>query len=263
MPESITFVVTEPFEYSPPAVWERIVYSSDLSELFMPLGTYYGVGPSFFADDKQIDFTVYLAPDVTVPCWLVTDSKGSLVGAYGIQSCIGSRTGAFESTWVVSVPDEIKHLFGQITRVVYWRSNRGYAWWKKQYPDWENMESVSLQYRGWSQFYETPHPEDKPLRTSDRVFSAYGERIGVTPVSNGTKVEYPLPRIEYQMVVHVDLLNNRQMKVYNLDGSLLCDSALLDWIQHPEFTDAVYADLTVKRDMFWTRRTLCEEETAT
>ena len=112
MSESITFVVTEPFEYSPPAVWERIVYSSDLAELFMPLGNYYGVAPSFFADDKKITFKVYLAPDVTVPCWLVTDSTGSLVGEYGIQSCIGSRTGAFESTWVVSVPDEIKHLFG-------------------------------------------------------------------------------------------------------------------------------------------------------
>lgn len=254
MPESITFVVTEPFEYSPPAVWERIVYSSDLTELFMPLGNYYGVAPSFFADDKQIKFKVYLAPDGTVPCWLVTDSTGSLVGEYGIQSCIGSRTGAFESTWIVSVPDEIKHLFGQITRVVYWRSTRAYAWWEDQYPDWIERESISLQYRGWAQL---------PLRTSGTVFSAYGERIGVTPVSYGTIVVYPLPSVEYQMVVHVDLLNNRQMKVYNLDGSLLCDSALLDWIQHPEFTDAVYADLTVKRDMFWTRRTLCEEETAT
>jgi len=248
MSGSLTIVVTEPADYTPAGVWELIVYSSDVAESFLPISKY-GVS-TIFTTSAGLHITFYGwrwgSTSTTLAQWVVYDDD-SFYEKYDVLSCVGEKTGQFESTWVISVPDEIEALFDDIVRVSY--RNVMDSWWSQAVPNWRELETFTLTTRN-----------GVPLRTSGGVVPSRGIELGIAPDYTYGSARYVVPQVEYQMTVHVAFATDIQLRVYRPSGGLLFDSEQLSWQEDTERTNAVFAQLGAPTpDVFWTNRVLCEE----
>lgn len=247
MSGSLTIVVTEPVDYTPAGVWELIVYSGELSQTFLPIGQY-GVAMIFTTSaglNIGFDSTAWDSASTTRSRWEVYGDR--FYETYDVLSCVGEKTGQFESTWVISVPDEIEALFDDIVSVSYVKVL--YAWWGSAIPNWRELETFTLTTRGWV-----------PLRTAGAVVPSRGIELGIAPDYTYGSARYAVPQVEYQMTVHVPLATDIQLRVYRPSGGLLFDSEQLSWQEDTERTDAVFAQLGAPTpDIFWMQRILCEE----
>lgn len=247
MSGSLTIVVTEPVDYTPAGVWELIVYSSAVAESFLPIGQY-GVATIFTTSaGLNISFDGWAedSASTTRAQWVVYGDR--FYETYDVLSCVGEKTGQFESTWVISTPDEIEALFDDIVRVSY--RNVMDSWWERGVPNWRELETLTLTSRN-----------RVPLRTSGGVVPSRGIELGIAPDYTYGSAKYAVPRVEYQMTVHVPLATDIQLRVYRPSGGLLFDGEQLSWQEDTERTDAVFAQLGAPTpDIFWTQRILCEE----
>lgn len=248
MSGSLTIVVTEPVDYTPAGVWELIVYSNDVAQSFLPIGQY-GVATIFTTSaglNIRFDGWAWNSASTTRAQWVVYDDD-MFYEKYDVLSCAGEKTGQFESTWVISTPDEIEALFDDIVRVSYVKVL--YAWWGSAIPNWRELETFTLTTNGWV-----------PLRTAGAVVPSRGIELGIAPDYTYGSARYAVPQVEYQMTVHVPLATDIQLRVYRPSGGLLFDSEQLSWQEDTERTDAVFAQLGAPTpDIFWTQRILCEE----
>lgn len=248
MSGSLTIVVTEPVDYTPAGVWELIVYSTDVAQSFLPIGQY-GVATIFTTSaglNIRFDGWAGNSASTTRARWVVYDDD-MFYEKYDVLSCVGEKTGQFESTWVISTPDEIEALFDDIVRVSY--VNVMSSWWGSAIPNWRELETFTLTTRGWM-----------PLRTAGAVVPSRGIELGIAPDYTYGSARYAVPQVEYQMTVHVPLATDIQLRVYRPSGGLLFDSEQLSWQEDTERTDAVFAQLGAPTpDIFWTQRILCEE----
>lgn len=248
MSGSLTIVVTEPVDYTPAGVWELIVYSGELSQTFLPIGQY-GVAMIFTTSaglNIHFDSTAWDSASTTRSRWEVYGDR--FYETYDVLSCVGEKTGQFESTWVISTPDEIEALFDDIVRVSY--LNVMSAWWEGEVPTWRELETLTLTVRNRA-----------PLRTSGGVVPSRGIELGIAPDYTYGSARYVVPKVEYQMTVHVPLATDIQLRVSRPSGGLLFDSTELSWqVEDPERPDRVFAQLGAPTpDIFWTQRILCEE----
>lgn len=247
MSGSLTIVVTEPVDYTPAGVWELIVYSGNMAQTFLPIGRY-GVATIFTTSaglNIRFDSTAWDSASTTRAQWVVYGDR--FYEAYDVLSCVGEKTGQFESTWVISTPDEIEALFDDIVRVSY--RNVMSAWWEQQAPTWRELETLTLTVSN-----------GVPLKTSGTVVPSRGIELGIAPDYTYGSAQYAVPRVEYQMTVHVPLATDIQLRVYRPSGGLLFDSEQLSWQEDTERTNAVFAQLGAPTpDIFWTQRILCEE----
>lgn len=247
MSGSLTIVVTEPVDYTPAGVWELIVYSGNMAQTFLPIGRY-GVATIFTTSaglNIRFDSTAWDSASTTRAQWVVYGD--GFYEAYDVLSCVGEKTGQFESTWVISTPDEIEALFDDIVRVSY--RNVMSAWWEQQAPTWRELETLTLTVSN-----------GVPLKTSGTVVPSRGIELGIAPDYTDGSARYEVPRVEYQMTVHVPLATDIQLRVYRPSGGLLFDSEQLSWQEDTERTNAVFAQLGAPTpDIFWTQRILCEE----
>lgn len=248
MSGSLTIVVTEPVDYTPAGVWELIVYSGSMDQTFLPIGRY-GVSTIFTTSaglNIRFDNTAWDSASTTRAQWVVYDDD-MFYETYDVLSCVGEKTGQFESTWVISTPDEIEALFDDIVRVSY--RNVMSAWWEQQAPTWRELETLTLTVSN-----------GVPLKTSGTVVPSRGIELGIAPDYTYGSARYAVPRVEYQMTVHVPLATDIQLRVYRPSGGLLFDSEQLSWQEDTERTNAVFAQLGAPTpDIFWTQRILCEE----
>lgn len=248
MSGSLTIVVTEPVDYTPAGVWELIVYSGNLDQTFLPIGRY-GVAMIFTTSaglNIRFDSTAWDSAATTRAQWEVYDGD-MFYETYDVLSCVGEKTGQFESTWVISTPDEIEALFDDIVRVSY--VNVMDAWWEWEVPTWRELETLTLTVSN-----------GVPLRTSGAVVPSRGIELGIAPDYTYGSARYAVPKVEYQMTVHVPLATDIQLRVYRPSGGLLFDSEQLSWQEDTERTYAVFAQLGAPTpDIFWTQRILCEE----
>lgn len=248
MSGSLTIVVTEPVDYTPAGVWELIVYSGSLEQTFLPIGQY-GVATIFTTSaglNIRFDSMAWDSASTTRAQWEVYGD--GFYETYDVLSCVGEKTGQFESTWVISTPDEIEALFDDIVRVSY--SNVMSAWWEQQAPTWRELETLTLTVSN-----------GVPLKTSGTVVPSRGIELGIAPDYTYGSARYAVPRVEYQMTVHVPLATDIQLRVSRPSGGLLFDSTELSWqVEDPEWPDRVFAQLGAPTpDIFWTQRILCEE----
>lgn len=248
MSGSLTIVVTEPVDYTPAGVWELIVYSRNMAQTFLPIGRY-GVATIFTTSaglNISFDSTAWDSASPTSAQWVVYGD--GFYEAYDVLSCVGEKTGQFESTWVISTPDEIEALFDDIVRVSY--LNVMSAWWEQQAPTWRELETLTLTVRNRA-----------PLKTSGTVVTSRGIELGIAPDYTYGSARYVVPKVEYQMTVHVPLATDIQLRVSRPSGGLLFDSTELSWqVEDPERPDRVFAQLGAPTpDIFWTQRILCEE----
>lgn len=247
MSGSLTIVVTEPVDYTPAGVWELIVYSGNMAQTFLPIGRY-GVDTIFTTSaglNIRFDSTAWGSASTTRAQWVVYGDR--FYEAYDVLSCVGEKTGQFESTWVISTPDEIEALFDDIVRVSY--RNVISSWWERQAPTWRELETLTLTVS-----------DGVPLKTSGTVVPSRGIELGIAPDYTYGSARYAVPRVEYQMTVHVPLATDIQLRVYRPSGGLLFDSEQLSWQEDTERTNAVFAQLGAPTpDIFWTQRILCEE----
>lgn len=247
MSGSLTIVVTEPVDYTPAGVWELIVYSGAMEETFLPIGLY-GVSTIFTTSaglNIRFDSTARDSASTTRARWEVYGDR--FYETYDVLSCVGEKTGQFESTWVISTPDEIEALFDDIVRVSY--SNVMDSWWERMVPNWRELETLTLTVSN-----------GVPLETSGVVVPSRGIELGIAPDYTYGSARYEVPRVEYQMTVHVPLATDIQLRVYRPSGGLLFDSEQLSWQEDTERTNAVFAQLVAPTpDIFWTQRVLCEE----
>lgn len=247
MSGSLTIVVTEPVDYTPAGVWELIVYSGNMAQTFLPIGRY-GVATIFTTSaglNIRFDSMAWDSASTTRAQWVVSGDR--FYEAYDVLSCVGEKTGQFESTWVISTPDEIEALFDDIVRVSY--RNVMSAWWEQQAPTWRELETLTLTVSN-----------GVPLKTSGTVVPSRGIELGIAPDYTYGSARYEVPRVEYQMTVHVPLATDIQLRVYRPSGGLLFDSEQLSWQEDTERTNAVFAQLGAPTpDIFWTQRILCEE----
>lgn len=249
MSGSLTIVVTEPVDYTPAGVWELIVYSGAMDQTFLPIGLY-GVATIFTTSaglNIRFDSTAWDSASTTRAQWEVYDDD-MFYETYDVLSCVGEKTGQFESTWVISTPDEIEALFDDIVRVSY--LNVMSAWWEGEVPTWRELETLTLTVRNRA-----------PLRTSGGVVPSRGIELGIAPDYTYGSARYVVPKVEYQMTVHVPLATDIQLRVSRPSGGLLFDSTELSWqVEDPERPDRVFAQLGAPTpDIFWTQRILCEE----
>lgn len=249
MSGSLTIVVTEPVDYTPAGVWELIVYSGRMDQTFLPIGGY-GVSTIFTTSaglNIRFDSTAWDSASTTRAQWEVYDDD-MFYETYDVLSCVGEKTGQFESTWVISTPDEIEALFDDIVRVSY--RNVMSAWWEQQAPTWRELETLTLTVSN-----------GVPLKTSGTVVPSRGIELGIAPDYTYGSARYAVPRVEYQMTVHVPLATDIQLRVSRPSGGLLFDSTELSWqVEDPERPDRVFAQLGAPTpDIFWTQRILCEE----
>ena len=248
MSGSLTIVVTEPVDYTPAGVWERIVYSDDVAQSFLPIGGY-GVATIFTTSAGlhiRFDGWAWDSASTTRAQWVVYDDD-MFYEKYDVLSCVGEKTGQFESTWVISTPDEIEALFDDIVRVSY--VNVISSGWELEVPTWRELETFTLTARN-----------GLPLRTASGVVPSRGIELGIAPDYTYGSARYVVPQVEYQMTVHVPLATDIQLRVYRPSGGLLFDSEQLSWQEDTERTDAVFAQLGAPTpDIFWTNRVLCEE----
>lgn len=247
MSGSLTIVVTEPVDYTPAGVWELIVYSDYMSQSFLPIGRY-GVSTRFTTSAGltiRFNNTAFDSASPTLAQWEVYGDR--FYETYDVLSCVGEKTGQFESTWVISTPDEIEALFDDIVRVSY--VNVTNSWWDLSVPTWRELETLTLTvWRG------------VPLRTAGAVVPSRGIELGIAPDYTYGSARYEVPRVEYQMTVHVPLATDIQLRVYRPSGGLLFDSEELSWQEDTERNNAVFAQLGAPTpDIFWTNRVLCEE----
>ena len=179
--------------------------------------------------------------------WVVYDDD-MFYEKYDVLSCVGEKTGQFESTWVISVPDEIEALFDDIVRVSYLKVLN--AWLESAIPNWRELETLTLTVRN-----------GVPLKTSGAVVPSRGIELGIAPDYSYGSARYAVPRVEYQMTVHVPLATDIQLRVSRPSGGLLFDSTELSWqVEDPERPNRVFAQLVEQTpDIFWTNRVLCEE----
>lgn len=247
MSGSLTIVVTEPVDYTPAGVWELIVYSGELSQTFLPIGRY-GVAMIFTTSaglNIRFNSTAWDSASTTRSRWEVYGDR--FYETYDVLSCVGEKTGQFESTWVISTPDEIEALFDDIVRVSY--RNVMSSWWEQQAPTWRELETLTLTVSN-----------GVPLKTSGTVVPSRGIELGIAPDYTYGSARYAVPRVEYQMTVHVPLATDIQLRVYRPSGGLLFDSEQLSWQEDTKRTNAVFAQLGAPTpDIFWTQRILCEE----
>lgn len=247
MSGSLTIVVTEPVDYTPAGVWELIVYSGNMAQTFLPIGRY-GVDTIFTTSagrNIRFDSTAWDSASTTRAQWVVSGDR--FYEAYDVLSCVGEKTGQFESTWVISTPDEIEALFDDIVRVSY--RNVMSSWWEQQAPTWRELETLTLTVSN-----------GVPLKTSGTVVPSRGIELGIAPDYTYGSAQYEVPRVEYQMTVHVPLATDIQLRVYRPSGGLLFDSEQLSWQKDTKRTNAVVAQLGAPTpDIFWTQRILCEE----
>lgn len=248
MSGSLTIVVTEPVDYTPAGVWELIVYSNDVAQSFLPIGQY-GVATIFTTSaglNIRFDGWAWNSASTTRAQWVVYDDD-MVYEKYDVLSCVGEKTGQFESTWVISTPDEIEALFDDIVRVSY--VNVMSSRWGSAIPNWRELETFTLTTSG-----------GVPLRTAGAVVPSRGIELGIAPDYTYGSARYAVPQVEYQMTVHVPLATDIQLRVYRPSGGLLFDSEQLSWQEDTERTDAVFAQLGAPTpDIFWTQRILCEE----
>lgn len=247
MAGSITMVVTESVEYTPAGVWALIVYSTNVADTFSPIDD----TSTIFTTSSGLHFRFigwgWDSTSTTRAQWEVYDDD-MLHEKYDVLSCVGEKTGQFESTWVISVPDEIEALFDDIVRVSYVKVP--HAWWGQNIPNWRELETLTLTTRG-----------GLPLSTSGSVVPSRGIELGIAPDYTYGSARYVVPRVEYQMTVHVPLATDIQLRVSRPSGGLLFDSTELSWqVEDPEWPDRVFAQLVAQApDIFWTNRVLCEE----
>lgn len=248
MSGSLTIVVTEPVDYTPAGVWELIVYSNNTAQSFLPIGQY-GVATIFTTSaglNIRFDGWARSSASTTRAQWLVYDDD-MFYEKYDVLSCVGEKTGQFESTWVISTPDEIEALFDDIVRVSY--VNVMSSWWESAVPNWRELETFTLTTGG-----------RVPLMTAGAVVPSRGIELGIAPDYTYGSARYAVPRVEYQMTVHVPLATDIQLRVYRPSGGLLFDSEQLSWQEDTKRTNAVFAQLGAPTpDIFWTQRILCEE----
>lgn len=248
MSGSLTIVVTEPVDYTPAGVWELIVYSVDTAQSFLPIGQY-GVATIFTTSaglNIRFDGWAWNSASTTRAQWVVYDDD-MFYEKYDVLSCVGEKTGQFESTWVISTPDEIEALFDDIVRVSY--VNVMSSWWGLEAPTWRELETLTLTVSN-----------GMPLRTAGAVVPSRGIELGIAPDYTYGSARYAVPQVEYQMTVHVPLATDIQLRVYRPSGGLLFDSEQLSWQEDTGRTDAVFAQLGAPTpDIFWTQRILCEE----
>lgn len=247
MSGSLTIVVTEPVDYTPAGVWELIVYSTDVAQSFLPIGQY-GVATIFTTSaglNIRFDGWAWNSASTTRARWVVYGD--GFYEKYDVLSCVGEKTGQFESTWVISTPDEIEALFDDIVRVSY--VNVMSSWWGLEAPTWRELETLTLL-----------GTNGRPLRTAGAVVPSRGIELGIAPDYTYGSARYVVPQVEYQMTVHVPLATDIQLRVYRPSGGLLFDSEQLSWHEDTERTDAVFAQLGAPTpDIFWTQCILCEE----
>lgn len=248
MSGSLTIVVTEPVDYTPAGVWELIVYSDNVAQSFLPIGQY-GVATIFTTSaglNIRFDGWAWNSASTTRAQWVVYDDD-MFYEKYDVLSCVGEKTGQFESTWVISTPDEIEALFDDIVRVSY--VNVTNSWWDLSVPTWRELETLTLTVR-----------YGVPLRTAGAVVPSRGIELGIAPDYTYGSARYEVPQVEYQMTVHVPLATDIQLRVYRPSGGLLFDSEELSWQEDTERNNAVFAQLGAPTpDIFWTNRVLCEE----
>lgn len=247
MSGSLTIVVTEPVDYTPAGVWELIVYSGDVAQSFLPIGSN-GVATIFTTSaGRHIRFEgwAWSSASTTRAQWMVYDDI--FYEKYDVLSCVGEKTGQFESTWVISVPDEIEALFDDVVRVSY--VNVTNSWWDLAVPTWRELETLTLTVGNMA-----------PLMTAGTVVPSRGIELGIAPDYTYGSARYVVPRVEYQMTVHVPLATDIQLRVYRPSGGLLFDSEELSWQEDTGRNNAVFAQLGAPTpDIFWTNRVLCEE----
>lgn len=240
-------VVTESVEYTPAEVWGLIVYSTDVADVFSPISD----TSTIFTTSSGLHFRFigwgWDSTSTTGAQWQVFDDD-IFYEKYDVLSCVGEKTGQFESTWVISVPDEIEALFDDIVRVSYVKEV--YAWWKRDIPNWRELETLTLTTR-----------DRLPLSTSGSLIPSRGIELGIPPTHQWFGDAYLVPRVEYQMTVHVPLATDIQLRVSRPSGGLLFDSTELSWqVEDPERPGRVFAQLVAQApDIFWTNRVLCEE----
>ena len=240
-------VVTESVEYTPAGVWELIVYSANVAETFLPISD----TSTIFTTSSGLHFRFnnwgWDSAATTRAQWEVYDDD-MFYEKYDVLSCVGEKTGQFESTWVISVPDEIEALFDDIVRVSYVKVL--YAWWESAIPNWRELETFTLTTSG-----------GMPLRTAGSVVPSRGIELGIAPDYSYGSAQYVVPVVEYQMTIHVPLATDIQLRVSRPSGGLLLDSTELSWqVEDPEWPDRVFAQLVEQTpDIFWTNRVLCEE----
>ena len=246
MAGSITMVVTESVEYTPAGVWELIVYSANVAETFLPISD----TSTIFTTSSGLHFRFNNWGDsaaTTRALWEVYDDD-MFYEKYDVLSCVGEKTGQFESTWVISVPDEIEALFDDIVSVSYVKVL--YAWWESAIPNWRELETFTLTTGGMM-----------PLRTAGAVVPSRSIELAIAPDYLYGSARYVVPEVEYQMTIHVPLATDIQLRVSRPSGGLLFDSTELSWqVEDPEWPDRVFAQLVEQTpDIFWTNRVLCEE----
>lgn len=240
-------VVTEAFEYTPAEAWELIVYSTNVTEVFSPIDE----TSTIFTTSSGLHFRFkgwgWDSTSTTGAQWEVFDDD-MLYEKYDVLSCVGEKTGQFESTWVISVPDEIEALFDDIVSVSYVKVP--HVWWGSVVPNWRELETFTLTTR-----------DRVPLRTQGKVITSRGIELGIPPTHLWFGDTYLVPVVEYQMTIHVPLATNIQLRVSRPSGGLLFDSTELSWqVKDPEQPDRVFAQLVEQTpDIFWTNRVLCEE----
>lgn len=240
-------VVTEAVEYTPAEAWELIVYSTNVADVFSPIDD----TSTIFTTSSGLHFRFIGwgrdSTSTTGAQWGVYDDD-MFYEKYDVLSCVGEKTGQFESTWVISVPDEIEALFDDIVSVSYVKVL--YAWWGSAIPNWRELETFTLTTR-----------DRVPLRTQGEVVTSRGIELGIPPTHLWFGDAYLVPVVEYQMTIHVPLATNIQLRVSRPSGGLLFDSTELSWqVKDPERPNRVFAQLVEQTpDIFWTNRVLCEE----
>ena len=254
MAGSLTIVVTEPIEYTPAGVWELIVNSLTNGERSLPISEYRVDTIFTTSSGLHINFQSWGwgggSGVETQPMWRVYDDFS--YEEYRVDSCVGDKTGQFESTWVVSVPEEIESMFNDIVRVSYRISPGSAAWWESQVPNWLELESFTVTTSNGNPLNQ--------LRTKGAVTKAYGVRAGIPPDYGWGYERYPTAMVEYQATIYTALINDIQMRVIGPSGALIFDTTELSWQQDPDRSNAVFADIGPPTpDIFWTQRVLCQE----